>query len=179
MGHHGMPSGDAGQAACGVASGHWRSLPSSALLQLLATRAQQPAVTSTYVPAGLPPGQHQGDHPRHPRGLDGQLAPAHSSKNPSQMRRTPLFTQPFEEPPDDPNAALLVDASNGFNELVRKGALWTVGHCLPPSSCCSPQIAAGTASLLHRTQRVRPPAHRHSLPWGAGMHRGADPHTAG
>jgi hypothetical protein len=45
--------------------------------------------------------------------------------------RPPLFTQPTvtgTDDPDNPNAALLVDAFNGFNELGRKGALWTVRH---------------------------------------------------
>jgi hypothetical protein len=40
----------------------------------------------------------------------------------------PLHTQPPTAPTRDPTAALLVDASNGFNELGRKGALWTVRH---------------------------------------------------
>jgi hypothetical protein len=40
-----------------------------------------------------------------------------------------LLTQPPEEPLVDPTAALLVvDASNGFNELGHKDVLWTIRH---------------------------------------------------
>ena len=77
--------------------------------------------------AGLPAGIEGAVHAvREARTADLPHPPLTAPQEPTDDAG--LFTQPQEPIPDDPNAALLVDASNGFNELGRKGALWTVRH---------------------------------------------------
>jgi hypothetical protein len=90
-----------------------------------------------------PQGRHRRRRPRSAWSEDLQgpdpssLEPEDLGANPEDTEGPPtlpdLLTQPMEpdegvNEEDDPYVVLLVDVTNGFNELSRKAALWTVRH---------------------------------------------------
>ena len=63
-----------------------------------------------------------------------------------------LRTQPDPQEPsaEAPQAVLLVDAHNGFNELSHRAMLWTVRHCWPAGARFSFNCYRHSAQLIVR-----------------------------
>jgi hypothetical protein len=109
--------------------------------------------------AGLPAGIEGAVHavrqawkaplPPLPPELDPHAAPPAMAR-PADPTIQDFFTQPPEPPIPDPGAALMVDAINGFNELGRKGGLWTVRHRWPGGSRLAFNCYRHSAQLILR-----------------------------
>jgi hypothetical protein len=118
-----------------------------------AVGSQATAACSNYnLCAGLPAGIEGAVHAVRQAWTANLPPPPQPTPAEPMLEQGPCTQPPAPPAPADPNAALMVDASNGFNELGRKAALWTVYHLWTGGARFASNCYRHAAQLILRRQ---------------------------